>query len=171
MFEFEFPGGVDELKAMEIELCEYLGFPKLEDRTYYNWASEFEVEELDHEHEEKIGHGLITHFPEFTSPFWNMSRNDDGVTSKKIDVILGGMETIGSAERSTDVDQMRDTFHTITDGAYANLLFELFGKERVEHELEEFLKHDFFQRVGGGIGMTRMISALDLLEAKEKIAA
>lgn len=171
MFEFEFPGGVDELKAMEIELCEYLGFPKLEDKTYYNWASEFEVEELDHEHEEKIGHGLITHFPEFTSPFWNMSRNDDGVTSKKIDVILGGMETIGSAERSTDVDQMRDTFHTITDGAYANLLFELFGKERVEHELEEFLKHDFFQRVGGGIGMTRMISALDLLEAKEKIAA
>ena len=171
MFEFEFPGGVDELKAMEIELCEYLGFPKLEDKTYYNWASEFEVEELDHEHEEKIGHGLITHFPEFTSPFWNMSRNNDGVTSKKIDVILGGMETIGSAERSTDVDQMRDTFHTITDGAYANLLFELFGKERVEHELEEFLKHDFFQRVGGGIGMTRMISALDLLEAKEKIAA
>ena len=43
--------------------------------------------------------------------------------------------------------------------------------EIVEHELEEFLKHDFFQRVGGGIGMTRMISALDLLEAKEKIAA
>jgi len=171
MFEFEFPGGVDDLKDMEIELCEYLGFPKLQDRTYYNWASEFEVEELDHEHEEQIGHGLITHFPEFTSPFWNMSRNSDGVTSKKIDVILGGMETIGSAERSTDVHQMRDTFHTITDGAYANLLYDLFGKDRVEAELEEFLKHDFFQRVGGGIGMTRMISALDLLEEKEKIAA
>ena len=28
-----------------------------------------------------------------------MSRNDDGKTAKKIDVILGGMETIGSAER------------------------------------------------------------------------
>ena len=161
MFEFEMPGNVDDLKAMEIELCEYLGFPKLEDKTYYNWASEFEVEELDHEHEEKINHGMITHFPEFTSPFWNMSRNDDGVTSKKIDVILGGMETIGSAERSTDVEQMRDTFHTITDGEYAKLLFELFSKERVEAELEEFLKHDFFPRVGGGIGMTRMISALD----------
>ena len=33
---------------------------------------------LDHEHEEKIGYGMITDFPEFTSPFWNMSRNDDG---------------------------------------------------------------------------------------------
>ena len=30
-----------------------------------------------------------------TSPFWNMSRNEGGATFKKIDVILGGMETIG----------------------------------------------------------------------------
>ena len=36
-----------------------------------------------------------------------------------------------------------------------------FIKERVEAELEEFLKFDFFPRVGGGIGMTRMIAALD----------
>ena len=106
---------------------------------------------------------MITDFPEFTSPFWNMSRYDDGIHSKKIDVILGGMETIGSAERSTDVDMMRDTFHTITDGAYSELLFKLFGKDRVEAELEKFLEFDFFPRVGGGIGMTRMISALDLL--------
>ena len=104
---------------------------------------------------------MITDFPEFTSPFWNMSRYDSKVHSKKIDVILGGMETIGSAERSTDVDMMRDTFHTITDGAYSELLFKLFGKDRVEAELEEFLKFDFFPRTGGGIGMTRMIAALD----------
>ena len=104
---------------------------------------------------------MITDFPEFTSPFWNMSRHDGGATSKKIDIILGGMETIGSAERSSDVDMMRDTFHTITDGAYSELLFKLFGKERVEAELEEFLKFDFFPRVGGGIGMTRMIAALE----------
>ena len=161
MFEFEMPGDINDLKDMEIELCEYLGFPKLEDKTYYAWASEFEVDELDHEHEERINHGMITHFPEFTSPFWNMSRNSDGVTSKKIDVILGGMETIGSAERSTDIEQMRDTFYTITNGEYASLLFKLFGKERVEAELEEFFKLDFFPRVGGGIGMTRMISAMD----------
>jgi len=104
---------------------------------------------------------MITDFPEMTSPFWNMSRHSNGSESKKIDVILGGMETIGSAERSCDVDMMRDTFHTITEGAYSNLLFELFGKDRVEAELEEFLKFDFFPRVGGGIGITRMIPALE----------
>ena len=90
---------------------------------------------------------------------------------KKIDVNIGGMETIGSAERSTDVEQMRDTFHTITDGAYSELLYKLFTKERVEAELEKFLEFDFFPRVGGGIGMTRMIAALDKLATDKQLAA
>ena len=170
MFEFEFPGTIEDLKAMEYELCKYLGFNKPIEKTYEQWQQHFgglswgEADELTAAHEtkmfEEFGATMITDFPEFTSPFWNMSRREDG-TSKKIDVILGGMETIGSAERSTDVEQMRDTFHTITDGAYSKLLFDLFGKDRVETELEEFLKFDFFPRVGGGIGMTRMIAALD----------
>ena len=168
MFEFEFPGTIDDLKAMEYELCEYLGFNKPTEKTYAEWQKHYglaEDYEMTAEEESKMYElfdtTMITDFPEFTSPFWNMSRYEEGNTSKKIDVILGGMETIGSAERSTNVEQMRDTFHTITDGAYANLLFDLFGKERVVAELEEFLKFDFFPRVGGGIGMTRMIAALD----------
>ena len=67
-----------------------------------------------------------------------MKQNGDG-TAAKIDVILGGMETIGSAERSTNVDEMQDMFHTISDGEYAQLLYDLFGKDRVEKELDEFL--------------------------------
>ena len=70
------------------------------------------------------------------------------------------METIGSAERSTDKEQMRDTFYTISDGGYAQLIIDKFGKERVEKELEEFLSFDFFPRSGGGIGMQRLMSAL-----------
>ena len=165
MFEFEMKGGVEELKQLEIELCEYLGL-KLDlgsIRTYQEWSDVYSVEkggELQHDHEEWIGRGMITKFPEWTSPFWNMARYDDGVTSKKIDVILNGMETIGSAERSTDKDQMRETFHTISDGQYAELLYKLFGKERVEKELDEFLEFDFFPRSGGGIGMQRLMSAL-----------
>ena len=161
MFEFEMKGGVSELKDMEIDLCRWLGVP-LDDgsiQTYDDWTNQFNTKELDHEHEKQIGRGMITDFPEWTSPFWNMARNDDG-TSKKIDVILGGMETIGSAERSTDKDQMRDTFYTISDGKYAQLIIDLFGRSRVEKELEDFLSFDFFPRSGGGIGMTRIISAL-----------
>jgi len=168
MFEFEMPGSIDDLKAMEYELCEYLGFGNITEKTYRDWQEHYGldwIKEMDAEHELKMaadfGQTMITDFPEMTSPFWNMSRNDGGGTSKKIDVILGGMETIGSAERSCDVDMMRDTFHTITDGAYSELLFKLFGKERVVAELEKFLEFDFFQRVGGGIGITRMIPALE----------
>ena len=166
MFEFEMPGNIDDLKSMEYELVDYLGFDKPVEKTYRQWQEHYNTdEELNAEDElsmyEEFDATMITDFPEFTSPFWNMSRYEDGIHSKKIDVILGGMETIGSAERSTDVEQMRDTFHTITDGAYSKLLFDLFGKERVEAELETFLKFDFFPRVGGGIGMTRMIAALE----------
>jgi len=166
MFEFEMPGDIVDLKAMEYELVDYLGFDRPIEKTYEQWQKHYNVEgELEAEHETAMFNdfstAMITDFPEFTSPFWNMSRYEDGIHSKKIDVILGGMETIGSAERSCDVEMMRDTFHTITDGAYSNLLFELFGKDRVVAELEEFLKFDFFPRVGGGIGMTRMIAALD----------
>ena len=168
MFEFEMPGDINDLKAMEYELCKHLGFGEITEKTYADWQKAYNLDynqELEAVHEtdmfEEYGQTMITDFPEMTSPFWNMSRNEGGLTSKKIDVILGGMETIGSAERSCDVDMMRDTFHSITDGAYSELLYKLFGKDRVEAELEEFLKFDFFPRVGGGIGMTRMIAALD----------
>jgi len=161
MFEFEMHGGVDELKEMEMELCEHLGIPvePLQVKTYEQWGDVFNAKELDHDHEATIGRGMITKFPEWTSPFWNMARNGDK-TSKKIDVILNGMETIGSAERSTDKKQMRESFYTISDGQYAQQIIDLFGKERVEAELEKFLEFDFFPRSGGGIGMQRLMSAL-----------
>ena len=162
MFEFEMKGDVHDLKVMEIELCEDLGIPleAVKIKKYNDWADQYKVKELDHGHEAAMGRGMITDFPEWTSPFWNMARNDDG-TSRKIDVILNGMETIGSAERSTDKAQMRETFHTISDGGYAALLYRKFGEERVEKELDEFLNFDFFPRSGGGIGVTRIISALE----------
>ena len=161
MFEFEMKGGVDDLREMEMELCEHLGIPleQYQIQSYEDWTNQFNTKELDHDHERTIGRGMITEFPEWTSPFWNMARNADD-TSKKIDVIIGGMETIGSAERSTDKEQMRETFHTISDGQYAELLYKLFGKERVEKELDEFLSFDFFPRSGGGIGMQRLMTAL-----------
>ncbi len=69
MFEFEMKGGVEELEQMEIELCKHLGLPELTIKTYGEWGKEFRSEELDHAHELAIGSGMITDFPEFTSPF------------------------------------------------------------------------------------------------------
>ena len=171
MFEFEAPGTFDDLIEMEEKLVCHLGFRPCvyPIKRYTEWQEEFNTtEELNHEHEQMIsdshtniqqaGVGFITHFPYTTSPFWNMKK--EGEFANKCDVIIDGMETIGSAERSADTVEMREQFHTISDGEYASLLYELFGKERVEKELEEFLSYDFFARYGGGIGVTRLISAL-----------
>lgn len=71
-------------------------------------------------------------------------------TAHKIDVILAGQETIGSAERSCDKEEMRHMFHTISDGQYRDILYREFSKERVDKELDEFLDREFFPRYGGG---------------------
>jgi len=86
----------------------------------------------------------------------------DKTTAKKVDVLMWGMETIGSAQRSSNKDEMREQFYTISEGGYSGKLFDLFTKERVEKELNEFLDFDFFERSGGGIGMTRLIRAMKL---------
>ena len=89
-----------------------------------------------------------------------MSRNNETQTANKIDVILSGMETIGSAERSCDIEDMKSRFSTISGGEYAQILYDKFGRERVDGEMDEFLKHNFIVRSGGGIGVTRLISSL-----------
>ena len=90
-----------------------------------------------------------------------MKLHDSKLHSNKIDVIMHGIETIGSAERSCDPQAMRDTFYTISGGEYANTLFAQFGKARVEAELEE-PKPSHSSKDGGGIGVTRMIRAMKL---------
>ena len=102
---------------------------------------------------------FLTEFPQRTHPFWNMKHKVDDIYSK-VDVIMFGMETIGSAERSCNVDEMRKQFYTISDGEYATLLFNHFGRKRVEDELEEYFSLDMFERFGGGIGVTRMVRAM-----------
>lgn len=183
MFEFEAPGNFDDLLKLESDLCTHLGFKCDHGRAPYEdldfpgggylsmvakYTAPDNTLEARHEMDMYNEYGdvfFLTRFPYHTSPFWNMKTAEipDAMNkpiANKCDVIIGGMETIGSAERATDVDEMRKQFYTISEGGYANLLFDLFGKERVEAELDEFLSHDFFPRYGGGIGVTRMISGL-----------
>ena len=180
MFEFESPGNFNDLLNLENDLCTYLGFKCDHERAsyddldfpggmYQSILAKFTGPELDAGHEEKLyqEYGdvfFLTNFPESTSPFWNMKIGGTDIKGNKLankcDVIMGGMETIGSAERATDVQEMKEQFYTISNGEYAELLFNLFGKDRVELELFKFLSYDFFPRYGGGIGVTRMISAM-----------
>jgi hypothetical protein len=51
---------------------------------------------------------------------------------------------------------------------YADILYRLFGKERVDRELDEYLSLNFFPRFGAGIGVNRMIRALTLLHGENQ---
>jgi aspartyl/asparaginyl-tRNA synthetase len=171
MFEFESKGTMSDLVKLEEELLVYLGFNKPKSATYESLCAEYNTEILENEHETKMWNEIsesisLQHFPLRTNPFWNMKHGTNGVFNK-VDVILYGQETIGSAERSCDVEKMREMFYTIENGGYCAKLFELFGKERVEKELEEFLSMEFFPRYGGGIGMTRLARAYELLKQEE----
>ena len=165
MFEFEMKGGIDKLMEMEVDLLEHLGYDinRVKKEKYDSISARFSVDELENHHEMQLYNEtptyFITHFPEHTSPFWNMKRNDEG-TSNKVDVILSGHETIGSAERESDKEKMRECFNTIMDGAYKNKLYELFGEERTNAELDEYLQFDFFERCGGGIGVSRLMRSM-----------
>lgn len=168
MFEFETHGTMETLKQLEEELLTYLGFghpATYKSGDYDEIARQYGVSELSAEYETRIlqDYGpvfFLMKFPQYTSPFWNMKKV--GEHANKIDVILHGIETIGSAERNTNPDEMRLLFHTISNGMYADTLYAQFGRERVETELERFLSFNFIPRCGGGIGITRMIRALKL---------
>lgn len=167
MFEFELPGTIKDLEKFETELLEHLGFGKQKDfhyKKYDELKEHYKTAELTHKHEAKMADDFgpivfCEEFPVSTSPFWNMKKKGKD-HAHKIDVIMHGHETIGSAERSTSADEMREGFHTISGGEYAQKLFRLFGKKRVLQELDTFLSHNFFPRTGGGIGVTRMINAM-----------
>jgi len=168
LFEFESFGTMADLQKMETELLEFLGFVKKDsypEGDYTEVAKEYKTETLEAEHETRMRqeHGpvfFLKNFPVHTSPFFNMRMEQDeklGYVARKIDVILEGMETIGSAERADDPVVMRKMFETISNGEYAGLLYQKFGKERVEAELDAFLSHKFCKRFGGGIGVTRLL--------------
>ena len=175
MFEFESKGTMEDLHKLEEELLDFLGFNKPVSVDYNKLCVEYNTDILESNHEEIMWRDLgssisLQNFPLRTNPFWNMKHNDNNIFNK-IDVILYGQETIGSAERSCDPEKMREMFYTIENGGYCNKLFELFGKERVEKELEDFLSLNFFPRYGAGVGLTRMARAYQfMLEGKKEMS-
>jgi aspartyl/asparaginyl-tRNA synthetase len=171
MFEFESFGTVDDLMELEKELLKHLGYKfnqgNLCIAPYNDFCKEFSVKELEAEHETMMWdtYGpivFITQFPQESHPFWNMKQKPNSNIYNKVDVILHGMETFGSAERSCNKEEMRNNFLTVSNGKYAKSLYHAFGEYRVLQELDSYLELDMVPRYGGGIGMTRLCRSMKL---------
>lgn len=167
LFNFETHGNIYDLAKLERELLNYLGYNKddIKMATYEEMQEKYEVENLEDKHEEKmetdIGKAVLLHdFPEEIKFFWNLKCDIRTKSVRKIDVILSGQRTISSAEKEDDKDTMKRRFKTIMNGKYKEKLYELFGEERTNKELEYYLNHDFFERIGGCIDITTLIRSM-----------
>lgn len=176
MFEFEHIGTLQDLIYTLSELSVHLGLVNHIDDipifTYNELCKKYDTEYLHSEHETLIWNDFgdvvgIIDFPERTSPFFNMQEKILDVPYgerlfHKCDFIICGIETFGSAARSNDVNQMMNSFYSISDGNYSRKLYNEFQKERTIQELHDYLRLPMRDRFGAGIGITRLIRALKL---------
>lgn len=176
--DIELQGDLEELMKFQKQILLGLGikpfhgddFPQID---YLDACKKYGVDEIGHDEEIRLCQDFnspavfLCKFPLSTSPFFNMEIEGD--VALKIDVIIGNpnggqpMETFGSAQRSCDPDHMRKMFYTISNGQYAQALYNEFGKERIDKELEEYLSLKFIPRSGMGIGMNRLVFACETL--------
>ncbi len=164
MFDFEGKGSFEDLKKIESELLVYLGFQAPTSLDYNDVCASYETPLIEAEHEDLMCKQVspvisLEKFPWRANPYWNMKHIGNNIFNK-IDIILYGMETIGSAERSCNVKEMQEYFFANSEGKYADLLFSRFGKDRVLKELEDYFAFDYFPRFGGGIGLMRLEAAM-----------
>ncbi|MFH0912433.1 MAG: amino acid--tRNA ligase-related protein [Patescibacteria group bacterium] len=165
MFEFEGRGDLNDLINLERELLAHLDFTSSAKQLNYQQVAKFygtEVLEAGHETNMATDFSpilFLTNFPFVTHPFWNMKHQGNEIFAK-VDAILHGMETIGGAERSCNAEEMRQNFYSVSEGQYAQKLFDLFSREQVEAELNQYLALPMTPRFGAGIGITRMVRAM-----------
>lgn len=184
MIEIELLGDMTNLRTFQEDLLEYLGFDRKSFVTadYLDMCVKYGVSELTHAEEARLrdDYGpvvFLCNFPRSSDPYWNMRYECEGgeydpspnATARKIDVIIGGRESIGSAERSNCPDLMRRGFYSVDGGRYAQTLFEHFGQDRVIAELDTYLSMKFVPRCGMGIGMARLIMAMRELGIKTTV--
>lgn len=171
MFEFESNGSVVDLKNLLGELLEHLKFKPARTCLYSDMCKKYGVDSLTADHETKMHKDFgdvisLEKFPMQSHPFWNMKQVENRLFNK-IDILLYGMETFGTAERSTNAVEMKSNFLGVSEGKYARLLFNKFGEDRVLKELDEYLDSSEHSSFGGGIGIIRLARAMKLAKIIE----
>lgn len=168
LFEFEVPAkknGYLELIQTCKEMLQALGFTQFHTISYQTACKRYGVSRITDKEEALLEKDFgqvvfLVYFP-IDETFFNMKHDPSQPGyAFKLDVIVGGQETIGSAERAVSVEEMRKEFYASSNGEYYKKLCEEFGKENVDREFENYLLFIFIARYGGGIGLTRLIQAM-----------
>lgn len=158
--------GLEELAQFLERMIVHLGFEKPARRYYTEECKIRGVKKLDDIDEADICNQaqnsvvLLMKFDEESDPYFNMRKNADG-TFDKIDVLIDGVETVGSAVRSCNKDEMLDMLKKQDKGKYLTTMYKYFGEETIKNEVNDYFSYKFIPRCGLGIGTSRLIKALE----------
>lgn len=160
LFEFAAKGTFEELKKIEIELLSFLGFEKPYSISHQEVCSLYGIETIEQNNKTMLFHEFgpsisLEQAPSHYNTFWNMKRNTNNYFNK-VDILLFGLETIESAERATNKEEMRNLFYTISSGSYATELCKKFGKDRILSELDDYLTLPMFERFSGSVNISAL---------------
>lgn len=165
-----------ELTLFNIKLLHNLGFKDVKVMNYSDICNKYKVSKIGDNEETAVvltnncNPVIITRFTPISDPYWNMHKLPNGTFAKQ-DLILAaynpvlrktvGLECGGTAVRSCDIKHMHDMFYKQDNGNYARTMNEYFGTGRIQCELEKFFKNTFIPRFGGGIGVERLLAAME----------
>lgn len=181
ILEFETNGTMSDLMNLEMDLICHLGYDK-PTKLSYEEALEIvnknqETEILDNADEQTLCREqnsviLLYNHPERTNPFWNIKRDENTSHSCKVDVLMYGLKTIISAERSMNPKDIKHFFFTMKDGEYVKSLYNQFGIDRPIGELYQMLNYLSSQTqenepdpmCGGTIDLVPLIQSYEMLQ-------
>lgn len=175
MFEFEVRGGHEELHKIQRSILDEFGFDKYyvdgqypggpckrerASRSHGKADDDISAAKRETHLREQYGPVYFLHDAHLPAPFWNARRSD---------VVLQGIETINGSTRMCDVHEMRRSFYEMNGGRYSQALFSHFTRERVQKELDNFLSFPMVPRSGGGIGLLRLMRALQCSDLESTV--
>ena len=152
----------DNIRQFYTEFFNYMGLNQsVSENEYDDICNFYEINTLTDDIFSRINQdygtiSCIDNFPERVTSSWNIQWNDTESHYYKNMILINGINIMNLFEKSCNTVKMYNMFHT--DNIYLQQLYQRFGEDRVENELNEFLQKDFLPRIGGTIDITKIIS-------------
>lgn len=167
---FAIHGNIHVLRSLLSRLCDHFEFPKATERradisyTHQGYAIVKQdrarelcgTENLTEEHEQQLTDEfgpvvLLEHFQDAT---WNVRRFSGGKFAQ-VNLLIGEERCAVSSELETNKERMRHRFYKHSDR-----LRDLYGYDRLQHDLDDYLSLPMVKRIGGAIDIISLVRAL-----------
>lgn len=169
--EFVSKGTLSDLVKFKKNLLNYLGFSGKKTISYDEICEKYlNFDFSDKEIGGRVCSDLgpvvsINKFPAEVNSFWENKKGDNNRINK-VDVFMYGEKTISITEKSSDKQQIRESFYDEKNKDNYSLLCDSFGMENVNEELEKLLSFDLFSRYSGSINIDNLFRSWSISQSE-----